>query len=211
MDSSQHDSGHNCIRLHVFTVLLAVAFFGFDLVTPLGLAGGIPYVAVVLMAINMPERKWIVIFALACSILTLLGFILSPPGEETWRVMANRFLTLFAIWVAAILLLDRKKADLEQKALLTSLQKAMAEIKTLSGLLPICAHCKKIRDDQGYWSQLEVYIRDHSNADFSHCICPACLRKHYPKYYKNTHAQKQKKNDGKEQEASDSEPRQHER
>jgi len=59
------------------------------------------------------------------------------------------------------------------------LQKALSEIKTLSGLLPICASCKKIRDDKGYWNQIEVYIRDHSEATFSHGICPPCAEKLY--------------------------------
>ena len=59
------------------------------------------------------------------------------------------------------------------------LQKALSEIKTLSGLLPICASCKKIRDDKGYWNQIEIYIRDRSEADFSHSICPICAGKLY--------------------------------
>ena len=60
------------------------------------------------------------------------------------------------------------------------LQEAIKKIKTLSGLLPICATCKKIRDDKGYWSQIESYIRQHSEAEFSHSICPDCAEKHYP-------------------------------
>jgi hypothetical protein len=59
---------------------------------------------------------------------------------------------------------------------------SVAHIKVLRGLLPICAGCKKIRDDQGYWSQMEVYIRDHSEADFSHGICPSCVRNLYPQH-----------------------------
>jgi PAS domain S-box-containing protein len=54
------------------------------------------------------------------------------------------------------------------------------EIKTLRGLLPICAHCKKIRDDQGYWQQIESYVTQHSDADFTHGICPTCFETHYP-------------------------------
>lgn len=64
--------------------------------------------------------------------------------------------------------------------LIEELQSALSQIKTLSGLLPICAACKKIRDDTGYWSQIEVYIRDHSDAEFSHGICPDCVRELYP-------------------------------
>jgi hypothetical protein len=57
------------------------------------------------------------------------------------------------------------------------LEKAQKEIKTLKGILPICAYCKKIRDDQGYWQQVEVYVRDHSHADFSHSYCPECYER----------------------------------
>jgi DNA-binding response OmpR family regulator len=60
-----------------------------------------------------------------------------------------------------------------------SLRKALAQVKKLSGFLPICASCKKIRDDKGYWQQIEAYIRDHSEAEFSHGICPECAEKLY--------------------------------
>jgi C4-dicarboxylate-specific signal transduction histidine kinase len=60
------------------------------------------------------------------------------------------------------------------------LEAAMKEIKTLSGLLPICMHCKKIRDDKGYWQQMETYIHEHSDAQFSHSICRECADKFYP-------------------------------
>jgi PleD family two-component response regulator len=65
------------------------------------------------------------------------------------------------------------------------LQEALAKIKTLAGLLPICASCKKIRDDKGYWTQIETYIRDHSEAEFSHGICPECMKKLYPDFADN--------------------------
>ncbi len=68
----------------------------------------------------------------------------------------------------------------EREKLLYELQQAMSKVKVLSGLIPICANCKKIRDDKGYWNHLEVYIRTHSEADFTHGICPACLEKLYP-------------------------------
>jgi len=65
------------------------------------------------------------------------------------------------------------------------LRNALAQVKKLSGFLPICAACKKIRDDKGYWQQIEAYIRDHSEAEFSHSICPDCSRKLYPELYEN--------------------------
>lgn len=63
---------------------------------------------------------------------------------------------------------------------LKELQNAIKDIKTLSGLIPICASCKKIRDDKGFWNQLETFIQDNSNAQFSHGICPECIEKFYP-------------------------------
>ncbi|MHB8830100.1 MAG: PDC sensor domain-containing protein [Syntrophales bacterium] len=63
------------------------------------------------------------------------------------------------------------------------LNKALLEVKTLSGMLPICSYCKKIRDDKGYWNQLESYIHEHSDAQFSHGICPECAQKYYPEIY----------------------------
>ncbi|MFO8113290.1 MAG: response regulator [Desulfosalsimonadaceae bacterium] len=73
-------------------------------------------------------------------------------------------------------------AERERDLLIVELKKAISEIKQLSGLLPICSHCKKIRDDKGYWSQIESYIRDHSDAEFSHGICPDCAKEHYPEF-----------------------------
>jgi len=70
---------------------------------------------------------------------------------------------------------ERKLAELERERLITQLQDALAEIKALRGLIPICAWCKKIRDDQGYWQQLEEYLLARSDVAFTHCICPECL------------------------------------
>lgn len=77
---------------------------------------------------------------------------------------------------------ERKRAEAEREKLLGELKDALAQVKTLSGLLPICAACKKIRDDGGYWHQVEVYIQRHSQAAFTHGFCPDCLRSLYPEY-----------------------------
>lgn len=74
----------------------------------------------------------------------------------------------------------RKQTEMEREDLIHQLQAALAKIKTLRGLVPICASCKKIRDDGGFWHQVEVYVRDHSAAQFSHSICPDCARTLYP-------------------------------
>jgi len=76
----------------------------------------------------------------------------------------------------------RKLIEREREQLIQKLQEAMAQVKTLSGFIPICASCKKIRDDKGYWEQVEVYIRNHSEAEFTHGLCPECKKKLYPDF-----------------------------
>ena len=71
----------------------------------------------------------------------------------------------------------------EREKLIDSLQAALDQVKTLSGLLPICSQCKKIRDDSGYWQQIEKYVQEHSRAEFSHSLCPQCAHKLYPEYF----------------------------
>ena len=68
---------------------------------------------------------------------------------------------------------------------ITELKATQARVKVLSGLLPICSSCKKIRDDTGYWNRIEAYIHDHSEADFTHGICPTCARELYPELYED--------------------------
>jgi two-component system, response regulator PdtaR len=101
------------------------------------------------------------------------AYLIKPPGAaELTRAMtiaASRFCDL----------MDLRRLNSELQMLNNELQGAMAEIKTLKGMLPICATCKRIRDDEGYWHQVEVYFRDHSDVDFSHGICPDCLKKFY--------------------------------
>ena len=75
---------------------------------------------------------------------------------------------------------DRKQAEEEREKTIDELQGALKEIKTLRGILPLCSFCKKIRDDKGYWEQVDVYIHKYSQADISHSICPECAKEHYP-------------------------------
>ena len=70
-----------------------------------------------------------------------------------------------------------EKYNLELDQTNRELEKSLKEVKTLSGLLPICSHCKKIRDDKGYWNQIEEYLHEHSEAEFSHSICQECAEK----------------------------------
>ena len=75
---------------------------------------------------------------------------------------------------------ELKQAEADRESAVKKLEKALSEIKTLRGILPLCSFCKKIRNDKGYWEQVDVYIHKYSEADISHSICPECLKKHYP-------------------------------
>jgi two-component system, response regulator PdtaR len=78
--------------------------------------------------------------------------------------------------------LARVKLEKEREVLISQLMQALNQVKLLSGLLPICANCKKIRDDNGYWATVERYISEHSQATFTHSICPECVKILYPEY-----------------------------
>jgi PAS domain S-box-containing protein len=99
---------------------------------------------------------------------TVTSAIKLPDGSVTGYIGIIRDIT------------ERKGAEEEREKLIHELQEALANIKTLHGLLPICSYCKKIRDDKGYWNQIESYIRDHSAAEFTHGMCPECMKKLYP-------------------------------
>lgn len=104
------------------------------------------------------------------------------------RSSITEFTLAFVILIAVVVLLfrenktiaERKQAEEERIRLIAELRKALADVKTLSGLLPICSSCKKIRDDKGYWKQIESYLDQHSEISFTHSICPDCAKKLYP-------------------------------
>ncbi len=165
--SAQHHS-----YVYGICTILFISIFAIDLFVPLGVAAGVPYVAVVLVSLWIPKRKFTIAIALISSSLTLLGLMYSPAGGELWKVLLNRALALFAIWTTTVLTLQRKTIEEERF-------KAVHETKVLRGLIPICASCKNIRDDKGYWKRIELYIEQHSEAHFSHGICQECQHKLY--------------------------------
>jgi hypothetical protein len=77
----------------------------------------------------------------------------------------------------------------EKEHLIAQLTAALEQVKTLKGFIPLCCHCKKIRDDEGYWSSIEAYIKSHSEAEFTHSMCPECATKLYPDFYRSDESQ----------------------
>lgn len=113
--------------------------------------------------------------AIVCTAVWLIEVRLSNRQVSNLLVPYWNALMLLGIYlIVVILLTSLRKAFGEQKRLIVELQSSLAHLNTLSGLLPICAWCKKIRDDRGYWLAVETYIGDHSDAAFTHGICPDC-------------------------------------
>ena len=102
-----------------------------------------------------------------------------PDGSKGWFNLTIQPAPE-GIFITSIDITDLKKAENDKEKLIDELQNRLEEINTLQGFIPICSNCKKIRDDKGYWQQLEQYIQKHSAAKFSHSLCPDCARKLYP-------------------------------
>ena len=91
-------------------------------------------------------------------------------------------LALCMIFFSYRRLAEARRAHSELEARNTDLEKAMEEIRQLRGIIPICSYCKNVRSDDGFWQKVELYVESHSQAEFSHGICPDCLRKYYPDF-----------------------------
>jgi len=143
------------------------------------------------IATPIPVRLQIILAIFLSSGSALLWFAHTMPSGITFEnvtvLAAFIYANIFGIFVSGQLSRAQRKQfvlfEHEHQAK-EALAEALAEIKTLRGVIPICASCKNIRDDEGYWNELEIYIRDHSEVDFSHSICPDCMQKLYPEQYR---------------------------
>ena len=179
---------------YLILILFIIATFGF---VNLSLSGsGIPFMMLgILIAVTFLERKTAIRFyLLSVLIVSIIGF-LSVKGIVALKMNIAAYHAYPTSWIASLAtfsvvigmvillvgnigqLLNVKLAELKKTN--DELQQAQGEIKTLQGILPICSYCKKIRDDKGYWNRLETYIHHHSNALFSHSICPDCIKKQH--------------------------------
>jgi len=124
----------------------------------------------------------------SCAAYLLHAQTHNTGGVTPFLALHQLFIIFYEIgWCLLFMMMNSRRIESElydsQEKLQDSvdqLQNAMSEIKTLSGLLPICSICKMVRDDKGYWRRIEAYISSHSDAEFSHSICPECVKEHYP-------------------------------
>ncbi len=130
--------------------------------------------------------------ALGAEQLQIFEFSLQQNGKT--RYFENRIVACGEAEVLSIIrdISRRVLVEQEREQLIEDLKEALAKINTLCGLIPICSACKKIRDDKGYWNQLEVYIQKHSDAEFTHSMCPDCMHEWYPEHYRKKQTEDKK-------------------
>lgn len=150
--------------LVVTVVLLMASIFISDLFTPVGVLIPVLYTVPLLIALWSPEPRFFLLVAAAATVLTMIGFPVSPPDGIPWMAITNRSLAVLVIGVTAVFYLVHRRAA--------------ERLRTLQELLPFCASCKKVRDDKGYWKQLELYLQEHTGAQFTRSLCPDCAQKH---------------------------------
>jgi len=159
------DNMPNSSRLWI-AAIGGIAIFLVDLTVPLGVAIPIAYVGLILFGLWIPQTGYTVCVAAMASVLTILDPFLSPPGGPVWMAVANRGIVIAVLWSTA--------------AIVVLYNHARGEIRALRGMLAICASCKKVRGDEGFWKHMDEYIEDHSEVLLSHCLCPACQQKWFP-------------------------------
>jgi hypothetical protein len=150
-------------RLAMIAVVLGMTVLALDLLTPMGVAIPMLYSGLVLLGLWSPHPRFTIITTIMATVFSILGLLVSPPGGVVWIGITNRLMALLLLWVTAILVLRHKHVE--------------QTTKVLHGLLPICAWCKKIRDDEGYWKRLEDYMEQHTEAHFTHGMCTECAAK----------------------------------
>jgi len=126
-------------------------------------------------------KKTTIAFSISATFIWLFADSLGDHvyDSEFFRYW-NSFIRLLSFLLVGILFSNFKNNFDKEKEMNSKLSKALSEVKILSGLMPICASCKNIRNDKGYWEKIEDYLQDHADANFSHSICPSCMDKLYP-------------------------------
>ncbi len=152
-----------------------------DHVTPLGYGLSYFYLPAVIFAAWSSGRRAGLLAAISATVVWYLADSIGVdfPGSiaRVWNAGVR-----FAFFATVVVLIHRLRATLaHQDALITQLLEALAEVRTLRGLVPICAWCKKVRDDSGYWASVETFVEAHTDASFTHGVCPDCCAHLSPK------------------------------
>jgi hypothetical protein len=159
-------------RRTALTVIAAIAVLVLDAVTPLGLAVWLLQVALVWVATFWADRRQIIAVAAVCATFIVLGYWLSPKtGPTSWVDQSN---VLLGLGTVAALTHSCLRRMANEQARRKAAEEVGQMVRIVSGLLPMCAWCRKIRSETGSWEQWETYIRRHSHVEFTHGICQEC-------------------------------------
>jgi len=157
------------LQLRGLSAGLGLLIFAVDLTLPLGIALPLAYVGPVLVTLWLARHSDTLVAAAVSTVFTVVGALASPEGGVLWIGAVNRSLAVAIVWTTAALVLLHKRAA--------------EDINMLRHWLPVCASCKKIRDDQGFWQGLEEFVEQHSDVLITHSLCPACMEKWYPELH----------------------------
>ncbi len=159
------------------SVVAALCILVFDVLTPLNLGVWLLQVVLLWTVTLWADRRTLLKMSALCCLLTIAAFVLSAKTLRVpWTHWANLLMTLCAMALLTRLTVLRLVAEEERRRVEGELEASRARVKSLTGLLPICAWCRKIRGDTGDWESLERYVVSHSEADFTHGICEECSR-----------------------------------
>jgi len=154
----------------VVTLAAGIAVLALDAVVPRGVATWLLQIAVVWTAMSWATRRELMVVGLWCAACADAGYWLSlSNGAPRWFDFVNQLLCIGAIMMLVNIGIKERVAQAARSA-------AEAEVRVLRGLLPICAQCKKIRNERDEWEQFELYLRRHAEVEFTHGVCPECAK-----------------------------------
>jgi hypothetical protein len=174
---------HSKPGLILVCTLVGTGTFGVDVVFTGCAAISLLYAVIVLCSLRAGSRQLTRLVTSVCSLLTIGVFFQALPGSMGWMDLVNRTLVLGTLWGIALGALPPPNGTVSTPEPMGSGgEHTPSAGRSLGGFLPICASCKNVRDDHGAWHQIEAYIRAHSEAQFTHSICPDCIRRLYPEH-----------------------------
>jgi hypothetical protein len=158
---------------------LSGTILALDCMTPLGVADGMLYPIVVLLASLSGRCAVIAMFAASGSALILVGWVLSPSGGVEWTVVINRLMAVTAVWIVAVALIVRMRIVAEAVVAQRDAEAIQGKLMILHGLATVCSGCKRVRSRDGRWQELSTYCQEQSDSELSCSVCDRCAQDHW--------------------------------
>jgi len=169
----------------VLCILIMGGICFIDLVSPLEVIVNSLYILAILASLWSASKLTTYFVTFVSLTLTVGVYILQSVSHSTFIVKANYLISIVVIIITAAISIRYKDSAQRHEAAVVERNKALEQLKVLQGILPICAHCKKIRNGEGSWVQMEYYISNHSEAKFSHGLCEECAKEYFPGYIRS--------------------------